>query len=116
DGGDPTTFWHTSPATTDPLPASLTLDLGAEHRVNGLGYLPRQDGNPNGTITGYDVAVSRDGETFETVVDSGPWPAEATRKSVTWEATPARYVRLEPTEGVAGVASAADLVVGEQQP
>ncbi|UPK73138.1 discoidin domain-containing protein [Nocardioidaceae bacterium SCSIO 66511] len=114
DGGDPTTFWHTSPAATGPLPASLTLDLGREHDVNGLGYLPRQDGNANGTISDYNVYVSTDGTNFQKVVEAGTWPNGAARKYATWPAARARYLRLEATNGVADVASVADLEVAEQ--
>ncbi|MGH3096170.1 MAG: discoidin domain-containing protein [Streptosporangiales bacterium] len=110
DGND-ATFWHSAPASTGPLPATLTLDLGGSYDVNGLGYLTRQDGNPNGHITKYNVYVSWDGETFDKVA-GGSWDDDASRKSVTWPATTARYVRLEAVKGHFGVAAAADVQIG----
>jgi hypothetical protein len=108
--GDCRTFWHSAPAATKPLPATLTLDLGGEHTVKGLTYLPRQDGNGNGLVTGYSVAVSQDGQTWSEVAD-GTWPGDATLKWTEWTSQPARYLRLEAREGTAGVASAAEVRV-----
>ena len=39
--------------------------------VSGLRYLPRQDGNPNGTIGRFTVTVSMDGTTFSEPVATG---------------------------------------------
>jgi O-glycosyl hydrolase len=108
--GDCRTFWHTAPGATRPLPATLTLDLGGEWDVEGITYLPRQDGNGNGLITGYNVYVSSDGATF-TKVAGGTWAGDALMKAVRWAPTRARYLRLEATAGTAGVASVATLDV-----
>lgn len=110
--GDCTTFWHSAPAATGPLPATLTLDLGGEHAVDGITYLPRQDGNPNGQITRWEVATSEDGSSWTTAA-SGTWSEDSTRKAATWPAVPARYLRLTALAGHAGVASAAEIQVGE---
>ncbi|WP_298327813.1 discoidin domain-containing protein [Haloactinopolyspora sp.] len=109
--GRATTFWHSAPAATGPLPASVTLDLGDTYDVHGLGYLPRQDGNQNGNITEYRVEVSVDGEDFTTVAD-GDWADDKEQKYATWTATTARYVRLTAITGHFGVAAAAELLVG----
>jgi hypothetical protein len=108
--GDCATFWHTAPAATDPLPATLTLDLGRERSVEGITYLPRQDGNGNGFVTAYNVYVSTDGTTF-TKVAGGTFTADALRKWVRWQPTAARYLRFEPTAGTANVASVATMEV-----
>ena len=113
--GDCRTFWHSAPGATKPLPATLTLDLGGEHAVNGITYLPRQDGNGNGLITGYEVSVSTDGSAFRPVA-SGAWPADATRKTVRFPAVDATHVRLTATAGTAGVASVAELEVADAGP
>ncbi|AYY14448.1 hypothetical protein EF847_18865 [Actinobacteria bacterium YIM 96077] len=110
--GDTSTFWHSAPAATGPLPASVTLDLGQDRDVQGLAYLPRQDGNPNGNITSYDVEVSTDGEQFTTVT-GGDWADDDTQKYATWEPTSARYVRLTASAGHFDVAAAAELHVAE---
>jgi galactose oxidase len=52
-----TTFWQSkwsSPA--DPLPHSYTISFnGGVNEVDGLVCTPRQDGNRNGNIGGYEV-------------------------------------------------------------
>lgn len=111
--GKLSTFWHSAPATTNPLPATLTLDLGGTHSVQGLSYITRQDGNLNGTVTGYEVSVSADGNTF-TQVTSGTWADDTSQKYATWGATPARYVRLTATAGHFNVAAAAEVHIGFQ--
>lgn len=108
--GDEASIWHTrySPER-DPLPQSITLDLGSAYDVAELSYQPRPGGG-NGTITAYNVYASPDGQTF-TKVASGTWTADASRKTATFSAPGARYVRLEATEGIGGFASAAEIVL-----
>lgn len=108
--GDCRTFWHTARPATDPLPAALTVDLGGERDVEGLTYLPRQDGNANALITGYRISVSTDGTTF-TEVAAGTWRGDALRKAAAFRATRARHLRLEATTGTGDVASVAELEV-----
>ncbi|WP_327381023.1 discoidin domain-containing protein [Streptomyces sp. NBC_01207] len=66
--GNPATLWHTacSSAKPAPLPHEIQIDLGARYTVDGLGYLPRQDGGVNGRIGGYEVYVC------DTTTDRGP--------------------------------------------
>ena len=106
--GDPATMWHTSFSPVTPLPHYITVDLGAPYEVTGLDYLPRQDGNPNGTITRYRVAVSADGEQWTPVAD-GTWPGDASLKSASWARATARFVRLIADEAGGGHVSAAEL-------
>lgn len=115
---DQCTFWHTRYAPIyDPMPQSITLDLGATYATTGLQYLPRQDGYPQGDITDYEVATSVDGRTFTTATD-GFWDSTRLEKTAHWATTPARYVRITALYGYGpvnrsnGLASAADLEVG----
>lgn len=39
--GNPSTMWHTDWSLSDPLPQSITLDLGGTYDVNKVSYLPR---------------------------------------------------------------------------
>src|SRR5262249_15545500 len=70
--GNATTFWHTAwSRRADPLPHSLVLDLGGQYQVDGVRYLPRQDGSPNGTIASYQFYGSANGSTWGTAVAAG---------------------------------------------
>jgi hypothetical protein len=106
--GNCATMWHESWSPYTPPPQSVTLDLGANYDTIALLYQPRQDGNPNGIVTDYDVAVSSDGESF-TLVATGTWAGDDTTKVAEWDAAPARYVRLTARAGVNGHLSAAEI-------
>jgi hypothetical protein len=108
--GDPNTLWHTSWSPRVYPPQSITFTLGDPYSVRGLLYLPRQDGNPNGVITRYQVFVSSDGNTF-TQVASGNWALDKTLKRVDFPATGAQYVRLEADAGGGDYVSAAEINV-----
>ena len=100
--GSTSTIWHSqwSPTATRP-PHWITLDLQRPTAVLGLAYLPRQDGNPNGTIGDYRVHVSNDGQTW-LQVDTGSWTGDATEKTARFTATTARYVRLTAVSEASG--------------
>jgi len=90
-GGNATTLSHTKWfQRTDPLPHSLVLDLGGQYQVDGLRYLPRQDGNPNGTIARYQFYVSDNGTTWGTAVAAGTFAADTTEKTVRFTAKTGR--------------------------
>lgn len=65
------TFWHTRWNDDLKLPHYLTVDMGASHRIAGFTYLPRQDGNPNGTVDRYRFETSADGTNWTTNIVSG---------------------------------------------
>ncbi len=109
------TIWHTKWDLSNPLPQSITLNLGGTYTVTNLKYLPRQSGGTNGTITAYNVYVSSDGTNF-TKVASGNWANDATEKNASFEKTLASYVKLEATAGNGGYASAAELNVNYEEP
>lgn len=110
--GQVTTLWHSrfSPVH-DPLPISLTVDLGSVEKVTGLTYQPRLDGDITGTITGYTVEVSSDGVTFTSAAAPGTWAQDATLKSAQFAPVSARYVRLTATAATNGYVSAAEVAV-----
>jgi galactose oxidase len=93
--GDAGTIWHSRyEGTPTPLPHSITIDMQSVQDVSGLRYLPRQDGNPNGMIGQYSVAVSRDGATFSAPVATGAWADNTVEKAALFPAVSARYIRL----------------------
>ncbi|MDQ8736428.1 discoidin domain-containing protein [Paenibacillus sp. LHD-38] len=83
--GKALTIWHTKWNLSNPLPQSITFNLGGTHNVNGLKYLPRQIGS-NGTITSYIIYVSLDGVNY-TQAAAGAWANDATEKTAVFTAT-----------------------------
>jgi hypothetical protein len=93
--GKPDTMWHTQwSGTPAPLPHEITIDLGASYPVNGLSYLPRQDGGTNGRIGRYEVYVSSDNVNWGTAVAAGEWADTTAEKTVPFPAKTGRYLRL----------------------
>jgi Glycosyl hydrolase family 59/F5/8 type C domain len=112
---DCSTMWHTSWSPYQPPPQSITLDLAAAYDTIALVYQPRQDGTKNGIVTGYEIAVSSDGQSY-TPVASGAWPGDDDTVFARWAPTAARYVRLTAQGGVGGYVSAAELRVAHADP
>ena len=69
--GDASTFWHTRWNEDLALPHFITVDMGRSQRIAGFTYLPRQDGNPNGTVENYRFETSADGTNWTTNIVSG---------------------------------------------
>ncbi|KAF7933529.1 uncharacterized protein EAE98_003238 [Botrytis deweyae] len=95
--GNSSTFWHSeySPDLV-PLPHIIYLDTGSAQVLNAFTYTPRQDGKRNGNIGDYSLAVSTDNETWSTVATS-TFQDDATKKTVGFANTQARYFRLNAT-------------------
>ena len=92
----PDTFWHTEYDPTNvPLPHMITIDMLSTYNVNGLTYLPRQDGNPHGNIGQHQISLSTDGTNFGSPVAFGTWLDDSTMKTAAFETLPARYVRIQ---------------------
>ncbi|MEV4318770.1 TIM-barrel domain-containing protein [Actinocrispum sp. NPDC049592] len=93
--GNPATLWHSQwSGTAAPLPHEITIDMGASYAVNGLSYLPRQDGGANGRIGRYEVYVSADGASWGAAVASGEWADTVAEKRLSFPAKTGRYLRL----------------------
>ncbi|MGG5461068.1 discoidin domain-containing protein [Clostridium sp. B9] len=107
--GNPNTIWHTNYSQIQPLPQSITLELGGGYMVNKFTYLPRT-GSPNGIITKYELHLSEDGENF-TKVSEGEWADDGALKIVSFDAKKATHAKLVAVEGIGGFASAAELNV-----
>ena len=69
--GNSSTIWHTRWNDDLKLPHFITVDMGKSHRIGGFTYLPRQDGNPNGTVENYRFETSADGANWTTNIASG---------------------------------------------
>lgn len=98
--GDTSTYWHTSWTNDDQNSYDnhyLVLELEEETELAGLRYLPRQDGAVNGIITGYEIYVSSDGETYE-LAAQGNWAADKNWKLTAFSETKkAKYVKFVTT-------------------
>ncbi|WP_406405033.1 sigma-70 family RNA polymerase sigma factor [Streptomyces sp. NBC_00879] len=93
--GDPASYWHTTwYFSEDPLPHEIQIDLGATYDVDGLKYLPRQDGGTNGTIGDYTVYVSKSTGQWGSPVAGGSFQDTPGEKAITFGARTGRYLRL----------------------
>jgi alpha-L-fucosidase len=110
------TFWHTAWNSDLALPHYLTVDMGRTHRIAGFTYLPRQDGNPNGTVENYRFETSADGANWTTNVASGTFANIRNNPSlqeVTFAPVNARYFRFTALQEINrnGWTSAAEISV-----
>src|SRR5262249_49804546 len=79
--GQAETLWQTSFTGNAPQPHYLVIALDEPYMVEGLLYLPRQDGSLDGTVTSYSISVSLDGAAWEEVA-VGAFAPDATCKAV----------------------------------
>lgn len=96
DGGDNRykTFWHSQYTPMRYLPHFITIDTKQNRNIQGITYMPRQDGGKNGNIGQHRIYVSTDGVNFGDPVAFGTWYDDQTMKSAAWEPKTARYVRV----------------------
>jgi hypothetical protein len=100
--GDPATIWHTRwYGQTDPMPHEIRLDLGANHDVAALQYLPRQN-SPNGRIADYEIYVSENDGAWGVPAAAGSWANTTSEQTVTFAPESGRYVRLVALSEVNG--------------
>ncbi|MBL1087565.1 sigma-70 family RNA polymerase sigma factor [Streptomyces actinomycinicus] len=93
--GDPNTFWHTAwYYSSDDLPHEIRIDLGATYVLEGLAYLPRQDGGTNGTIGDYKIYVSASPGAWGKPVARGTFADSTAEHFTVFGAKTGRYVRL----------------------
>ena len=91
------TFWHTRWNDDLTLPHYIMVDMGTSHRIAGFTYLPRQDGNPNGTVESYRFETSTDGANWTTNLASGTFANIRNNPSlqeVTFAPVNARFFRF----------------------
>ena len=79
--------------------------MGTPHRIAGFTYLPRQDGNPNGTVENYRFETSTDGANWTTNIVSGTFANIRNNPSlqeVNFAPVSARYFRFTALKEVNG--------------
>lgn len=93
--GNAGTIWHTAwSAGAAPLPHEISIDLGAAYQVDGVRYLPRQDGGVNGRIGGYEVYLSNSATDWGQPVATGTFGDSGAEQSVAFAPRTARYLRV----------------------
>ena len=102
--GVPGTLWHTQwvGSPDPPPPHEIQIDLRGTYNINGFRYLPRQDGQVNGTIRGYEFYVSADGLNWGSPVASGNFANNLSEKEVVFTAKTGQFVRLRALSEVNG--------------
>ena len=108
--GDTSTLWHSqySPSIKV-LPATFTVDMGKEYKINKLTYVPRQSGGANGYITSYDLYVKKaESDDWTQVVTDGVWASDTKEKTAKFNTVDARYIKFVAKEGSNGFATASE--------
>ncbi len=103
--GKSSTFWHTRWNEDLKLPHAITIDLGKTNRIAGFTYLPRQDGNANGTVEKYRFETSADGTGWTTNIVSGTFANIQNNPSlqqVTFAPVDARFFRFTALREIYG--------------
>ncbi len=115
--GNPDTFWHTQwQDANPPCPHEIVIELTPPATIKGFTYLPRQDEGVNGTIKDYELYVSNDGTDFGQPVAKGTFENSKDKKTVAFDAKPARFIKLKALSEINGEAwtSAAEIGVVAQ--
>ncbi len=114
--GNPNTFWHTQwqwggGVTPPNYPHYIVVNMGKEELVSELEYLPRQDGQTNGTVAKYELYLSENGKKWGKPVSKGEWNKNSLERVIKFEPTKARYFKFKAISEVNGkrYASAAEL-------
>jgi alpha-glucosidase len=101
--GNRDTMWVTQwLQSSPPPPHDIQINLGGTYNINGFRYLPRQDGQPFGSIGEYRFYVSTDGVNWGSAVASGNFANSAAEQQVTFSTTSGRYVRLHALTEIGG--------------
>jgi hypothetical protein len=101
--GRPDTFWHTEYSQANPKhPHDIIIDIGNTRAVAGVRYLPRQDGEINGTVADYAIYLSEDGLAWGEAVATGAFANDSTEKERIFAAKRSRYVRFVALSEVNG--------------
>lgn len=112
--GKPETIWHTQWQDASPAcPHEIVFQLETAVKIKGFTYLPRQDEQVNGTIKEYEFYVSKDGKEWGKAVKGGEFENSKEKKTVTFDAAEAGFVKLVAKSEVNGEAwtSAAEITV-----
>lgn len=106
--GDTTSVWRTTGTINgERLPHELQIDLGQLVELDGLRYLPPQDGERGGRVTDYDIFLSEDAQSWGVPVASGSFADTAGEKRVVFAPRRAQFVRFVARGAATGASAAA---------
>ncbi|WP_288060091.1 discoidin domain-containing protein [Thomasclavelia cocleata] len=94
--GLPKTIWHTKYGGTSITDNWINIHLDNKQVVNGLRYLPRQDGGSNGTFLEYEIYVSDDNGQTYSKINSGSWKSNFKWQIAKFDAREVTDVKLQP--------------------
>ncbi|NDV46692.1 hypothetical protein D0T49_06490 [Paludibacter sp. 221] len=93
--GNESSYWHSQwKSDAVALPHDIVFEIDSVYTINGFDYLPRQDGNANGRIGDYELYVSNSVSQQGTLVASGTFEDDESRKRVFFEPTKGKYVKF----------------------
>ena len=121
--GNEKTFWHTSYeaengqiTTKAPYPHYLTVDFGKEVTLYGVTYVPRSD-NQGGVFNNYTIYATEDGKEFKKIASGNFDYSEGIKaKTVEFNATKMRGIKIETTDSITDVATAAEIKFHSEPP
>ena len=101
-------YWHTE-MVSGKLPQDITYNFHYAYTVDGLRYVPRQDGNLTGHFLKFDVLVSDNGVDFN-LLKSFETTASAEEKDFMFDSpVKTKYMRIHLKEGLYGYGTCAEL-------
>jgi len=114
--GNSSTIWHTRWHTDKKQRHSVTVDMGAIHRIGGFTDLPRQDGLLNSVVEKYRFETSTDAVTCTTNIAVGSFANIQNKPSfqeVSFALVKAPYFRFTSLHAIwgSGWTSAAEISV-----
>lgn len=110
--GNNDTFWHSQWNDVKP-PYWFLIELAEAQKVDGLYYLPRQDGTLNGTATKYEIWAGMDKDHLTKVAD-GSLANNKDAKTISFEPVDAKFVKFVIVQGANNNGSAAEFKVHVQ--
>ena len=107
---NPGTIWHTKWSITK-MPHWINMEFKEPQTVDGISYLPRQTGT-NGNLTKYEIQVSDNGETFQTIAEGTVANANSSaEKHIQFDAVTTKHLRIKFIQAPNNNGSAAEIKV-----
>ncbi len=114
--GNENTYWHTSYeaengqiTTMAPYPHYLSVDFGKTVTLYGITYVPRK-GNQGGVFNNYTIYGSTDGKEFKKIKSGNFAYTDGIKtKTVELDKTELRAIKIETTDSISNVATAAEI-------